>query len=75
MTADDTTARVRELSTQEVVERYNGRISKRTLDNWRSQGKGPKYVRRGGKIFYPIDLLEEWDRNSVFQSTSNYKAA
>jgi len=64
-----------ELSPGEVSARYNGRISPRTLANWRTQGKGPKYIRRGGKIFYPVKYLDEWDANNTYQSTANYKAS
>lgn len=75
MTETKTKTRPRELEPKEVSERYNGKPSVRTLANWRSQGKGPKYIRRGGKILYPENLLDEWDAKCVFQSTSNYRAA
>jgi len=64
-----------ELDANQVSARYNGRISTRTLANWRTQGKGPKYIRRGGKIFYPVKFLNEWDEKNTYQSTSNYKAS
>ncbi len=64
-----------ELSPDEVSARYNGRISTRTLANWRTLGKGPKYIRRGGKIFYPVKLLDQWDEQNTYQSTANYKAS
>lgn len=64
-----------ELDPAQVSARYNGRISVRTLANWRTQGKGPKFIRRGGKIFYPLKYLEEWDESNTYQSTSNYRAS
>lgn len=35
-------------------------ISRRTLDNWRSQGRGPRYVRVGRRIVYRLSDLREW---------------
>ncbi len=32
----------------------------RTLDNWRSQGRGPRYVRVGRRIVYRLSDLREW---------------
>ncbi len=31
-----------------------------TLSNWRSRGRGPKWVRAGRSIRYAIRHLEEW---------------
>jgi Helix-turn-helix domain len=35
------------------------RISRNTLNNWRTQRKGPNYIRIGSRIFYDvIDLIK-----------------
>lgn len=31
-----------------------------TLRNWRSQGKGPRYVKNGHRILYPREELGLW---------------
>lgn len=62
------------LTTAEVSERYGGRLSVRTLNNWRSQGKGPRFMRLEGKILYAVEELERWEQESTYSSTSNYKA-
>ena len=36
------------------------RLGKRTLDNMRWRGEGPKYRKHGGRIRYHIDRLKEW---------------
>jgi predicted DNA-binding transcriptional regulator AlpA len=37
-----------------------------TLDNWRSQGRGPRYVRIGSRICYRVVHLEEYlEANTV----------
>jgi len=37
-----------------------GCVRPRTLDNWRSQGRGPRYVRVGGRIAYRLKDLQAW---------------
>lgn len=46
------------LRPKDVEEIYS--ISVRTLANWRSLGKGPGYVKAGGKVLYPIYELQKW---------------
>jgi predicted site-specific integrase-resolvase len=60
------------LSAQELVDRWGGAVSSRTLANWRTQGKGPRYVRVGGRIIYAIEEVEAWEKRRSVQSTSEY---
>ena len=46
------------LEPKEVEKIY--RIKVGTLANWRSQGRGPSYVKYGRKVLYPIKTLEAW---------------
>jgi hypothetical protein len=48
------------------------RLKKRTLDNMRWMGTGPKFRKHGGRIFYHRDDLVEWSQNSRRRSTSEY---
>lgn len=48
------------------------RLKKRTLDNMRWMGTGPKFRKHGGRIFYDIGELKEWSMNSRRRSTSEY---
>jgi hypothetical protein len=34
--------------------------SPRTLANWRSQGRGPKYHKIGGKVLYDLSAIESF---------------
>lgn len=63
------------LTPAEASAYFEGKISIRTLANWRSQGKGPKFLRLEGKIMYPLEELQKWEEHSLYSSTSNYKAA
>ena len=48
------------LRPREVEQIY--RINAKTLANWRSQGKGPSYLRIGGRIFYQVHKLKRYIR-------------
>jgi predicted site-specific integrase-resolvase len=37
-------------------------IPKTTLAKWRKDGKGPVFVKRGGRIEYPVRELDVWLR-------------
>lgn len=65
----------RYLTPKELVERYNGEISLRTLANWRSGGYGPPYTKVGGIVFYPIERLDEWENQNTFEAGMRGKGA
>ena len=46
------------------------RLKRRTLDNLRWSGGGPKYRKHGGRVFYHRDELEQWSEAREFKSTS-----
>lgn len=58
---------------EELVERYNNKITVRTLANWRSAGVSPPYTKVGGRIVYPVDELLKWEASRTVTSTSQYK--
>ena len=35
-------------------------VKQQTLAHWRSQGKGPQYIKVGKVIRYSLDELERW---------------
>ncbi len=57
----------------EVVARYEGKISVRTLANWRSSGVSPPFVKVGGRILYRRTDLLEWERRRTVDSTAKYQ--
>ena len=61
------------LTPLQVAERYEGRISVRTLANWRSLGNGPRFSRFGGRILYGLESLEEWEEKNTVSHTGEYK--
>ncbi len=40
------------------------KLKKRTLDNMRWRGEGPRYRKHGGRICYHIDDLQAWSSAS-----------
>lgn len=41
------------------------RISVRTLQRWRWKGKGPNYLKLGGRVVYRISDVEAWEERSL----------
>ena len=54
-------------------------VSVGTLENWRTQGVGPKFLKisngRQGKVVYDPDDIAIWRDARRFQSTSEVEAA
>lgn len=68
-----TTRKTSYLTPAQVAARYEGRISVRTLANWRYMGNGPAFSRLGGRVLYPEDKLLEWENRNTVTSTSEYR--
>ena len=46
-----------------------------TLAVWRHQGRGPRFIKRGHRIFYSFAEIDRWLRaQPVFSSTPNTRA-
>lgn len=56
------------LTPHEVSARYRNKIKVKTLANWRSNGEGPKYVKIGGAVLYPVEELEQWERKRIISN-------
>jgi len=61
------------LTPEEVSARYKGRISVRTLSNWRSSKNGPRYTKLGGAVMYKLSWLVEWEEKRSATNTSEYR--
>ena len=53
------------LSPKDLSERYKGRVTERTLANWRSTGQGPRFVKIGGRVMFPVDQVKEWEERRM----------
>lgn len=59
------------LTSNELAERL--RVHVQTTKRWRVQGVGPKYLKFGKSVVYPIQEVEAWERQHLIQSTAEAK--
>ncbi len=45
-------------------------VAPKTLENWRSDGKGPKFIRAGRKVLYDPNDITAWKDANRHSSTS-----
>lgn len=57
------------LSSKQLAERWH--LAKKTLANWRSNGKGPPFIRHGNRILYRVDVIEAIEKGWPSQTTTN----
>jgi hypothetical protein len=55
------------LTPEEVSERYRGVVTLHTLENWRSLKIGPRYIKIGKAVLYPVEELDSWDRENIVE--------
>ena len=46
------------------------KLSPRTLERWRWQGQGPRYLKIGGRVVYRVEDVEAYESDQVRSSTS-----
>jgi excisionase family DNA binding protein len=49
--------------------------AEQTMANWRMRGKGPRYIKRGGRVFYRRSDLDAWEQQSVIETSDSRAAA
>lgn len=65
----EATPQRRILNTKQAAD-YTGRKAK-TLETWRSRGGGPRFVKLGRSVGYPIDYLDQFIEAGARRSTSD----
>jgi hypothetical protein len=56
------------LNTAEAAEQL--RVKKQTLENWRTRGEGPPFIKVGRRVFYRVSGLDVWLTGRIRSSTS-----
>jgi hypothetical protein len=56
------------LTPGQLALRWRGTISLGTLANWRSLGKGPPFLKLGGRVRYPVDGLVAYEKQNTHGS-------
>lgn len=60
------------LSPEQLSDRWGNAVGVPTLANWRVKGKGPRFVKVGGRVRYPIADVEKWEEKRRAASTAEY---
>jgi hypothetical protein len=50
-------------------------LSPRTLERWRWTGKGPRFLKLGGRVLYRLEDIEAWESARLRTSTASSPAA
>ena len=53
------------LTEEELAERWRGQVTRGTLRNWRTQGRGPPFLKAGRAVLYPRSRLLAWEAGNL----------
>ena len=53
------------LQPRELAERWRGVVSLSTIENWRSQNRGPRFLKIGGRVLYPVAEVEAYELRNL----------
>jgi hypothetical protein len=49
------------LTPEELCDRWRGKVTVKTLANWRSKGEGPDYTKAGGAVLYRLEDIHAYE--------------
>jgi hypothetical protein len=58
---------MRHLDQKSLAERWL--VSPRTLEQWRWQGRGPRYLKIGGRVIYRLPDIEAFESRNLHANT------
>lgn len=64
------TTEITHLTPQDLSDRWQGRIKPGTLAQWRSLGRGPRYIKLGRNILYAVKAVEDWEAEQERANTA-----
>lgn len=53
------------LSVEQLVARWQCKVTSATLATWRSRGHGPKFVKVGGRVLYRLSDVVAWESKNT----------
>lgn len=62
------TPKLKHLTPEELAERWS--VKEGTLANWRVRSYGPKFLKLGGLIRYPLNEVERWEKLEMRAGTT-----
>jgi predicted DNA-binding transcriptional regulator AlpA len=57
------------LTAKEAANRL--RLNVNTLANWRTRGEGPRFIKMGRKVLYPVAEIEAFEQRQLRNSTAH----
>ena len=63
----------RVLNENELAQRWG--VSPKTLQRWRSEGRGPRYLKLSKRVSYPFESIIDFERCALHDSTSSRATA
>lgn len=51
------------LSTKDLAQRWD--MTAGTLSNWRMKRRGPKFMKAGWSVRYPLNEVEKWEKSHL----------
>ena len=54
---------------RDLAERWG--VSPKTLQRWRSEGRGPMYLKLSKRVVYPLDQIQAFESKALYASTSD----
>lgn len=58
----------RVLNENELAQRWG--VSPKTLQRWRSEGRGPRYLKLSKRVSYPLEAILEFEYSALHESTA-----
>jgi hypothetical protein len=58
----------RVLNENELAQRWG--VSPKTLQRWRSEGRGPRYLKLSKRVSYPLEAVIDFEYSALHDSTS-----
>ena len=59
---------IKHLTQNELATRWN--LSPRTIERWRSNGEGPRFVRLGNRVMFRLEDIEAFEEQHLLESNS-----
>ena len=58
----------RVLNENELAQRWG--VSPKTLQRWRSEGRGPRYLKLSKRVSYPLEAIFDFEYSALHESTA-----
>lgn len=59
---------IKHLTQNELATRWN--LSPRTIERWRSNGEGPRFVRLGNRVMFRLEDIEAFEEQHLLESNA-----